>query len=252
MKFAALMLAVLFHARVSVASAQDEPHVKLLLTRIAVRDSVARADCVEIPPREPYAGPQLAHSCRIVSFDTLPRAAGRRWIYAVQRHVYVHDSSDSAKKVVPDTLVEIEALLYASGPNTRLLSAVLYAREDEEIVRGITPDIGAQSGSALLGMELCLNGTGGCWQEFLRYDGATWHRVADPGDAIQSRVRRVFRGDASHEIRSPRIDVRTLRGTAAIASPGDANCCPSHRANFELALDGNRFRIVRFKVVAND
>jgi hypothetical protein len=246
-------LALLVVAPIALASAQQEqPSAELVRTRITVSDSGARTRCTVIPHRELYVDPPIEHGCRVIEFDTLPRAGGNRWSYVVQRHTSVYKFSDSAGVAQLDTILETETVLFSALPSSRVLTAVLHGREEEMVIRSIYPEIADRGGAALVSMELCVNGTAGCWQEFWRYAGASWKPLPDPLDALTPRVRRAFQRDSSHQTRSPRIDVRTLRGTAQIAVHGDANCCPSYRAEFRLALVGDRFRVLELRVVANE
>jgi hypothetical protein len=247
-------LAVLIVAPLRLASPQRDSSVQFLRTPIVVSDSVARRECTKIPRRELYLDPPVSHHCRIVSYDTLSAANGRRWSYAVQRHTSVYNFADSGPAAKLDTIVEIETVLLRER-DPRSLVAVLHAREEEWLIRSITPVIAIRSATeGLLSMEFCLNGTGGCRQDYWRYDAKGWYRLDTPVEAIRERVLRAFPGDSSHRLREPHIDVRTLRGTAPISADGDANCCSSYEAEFRLALDRgtSRFRIVEFRVISTN
>ena len=248
-----IAVALLVIAPLAAAGAQGEqPSAKPVRARVTVVDSVARTQCTVVPHRELYDSPPVSHSCRVVEFDTLSRAAGKRWSFVVQRHTSVYKFSDSAGTAPLDTIVETETVLFSEARGSRVLTAVLSGREEEMAIRSIYPEIADRDGMALVSMEFCVNGTAGCWQEFWRYAGASWNRLPDPLGELTPRVSRAFPRDSSHQTRSPRIDVKTLRGTAQIAVHGDGNCCPSYRAEFRLALAGDRFRVVEFRVVANE
>ena len=241
-------------APLAMANAQGKRSVEPVRDRIAVTPSAARTTCTVVPHRELYVEAPISHSCRVVSFDTLPHSTTQQWSYAVQRHTSVYRFKDAAGGAKPDTIVELETIVFSSTDPKSWLRAVLRAREEEALIRSITPDVADYPGGARFSVEFCVNGTGGCWQEFWRYDREGWYGLEDPLPAIRERVMHAFAGDSSHQTRAPRIDVRTLRGTAQIAARGDANCCPSDRAEFQLALDelGSGFRVVQLKVVAND
>ena len=250
----ALMLLVAVPLAVATAQREprDQPHVEVVRASVIVEDSVARTKCTAVPHRESYFEPPRSHTCRVMEVDTLSSAAGKRWSFVVQQHVSVYKLDDSAGVAQADTIVETETVLFSSTRGSRLVHAVLHGREEESVIRSIYPSVAEHAGAALVDIEFCVNGTAGCWEEFLRYSRDSWIHIPDPIDAIRPHVLRAFRGDSSHTVNSPRIDVRTLRGTAQIAAPGDANCCASDRAEFQLALDGNRFRVVQFRVVANE
>ena len=245
-------LPLLILAPVALANAQTQPSVELVRRPVVVDNDAARTTCTVIPHRELYLDPPVSQSCKVVEFDTLGAAGDKRWSFAVQRHTSVYNFDDSAAVAKRDTVLETETVLFSTSDSRRLV-AVLHGREDQKLIRTITPEIADRSGgAALLAVRFCVNGTAGCWQEFWRYDRERWSPVADPLAALRPRVVEAFHGDSTHQTRSPSIDVKTLRGTAQIAAAGDSNCCSSHRAEFQLALDGSRFRVISFRVVANE
>jgi hypothetical protein len=75
----------------------------------------------------------------------------------------------SRGKAAQDTVVEEEVVVFEEGD--RGLKAVWHARferGDYAILRSITPEIARRpDGTTLLSVMSCLNGTGGCGQQFL-------------------------------------------------------------------------------------
>jgi hypothetical protein len=48
------------------------------------------------------------------------------------------------------------------------------------------------------------------------------------------------------------VDVRTLRASAAVYSPGDANCCPSRVAEMRLQLRADDLEIIELRIRSNN
>jgi hypothetical protein len=96
------------------------------------------------------------------------------------------------------------------------------------------PEIGWTKTGVLLTVIACVNGTGGCSQEFLRQHpdgrwGPVWQIWLD-------QLPKGFAGRLQHGFR---IDPQSLKGDAGFYGPRDPNCCPSQSLHFELALSGD-------------
>lgn len=91
-----------------------------------------------------------------------------------------------------------------------------------------------------LEVRICLNGTGGCSTEYLRFRDDAWRAVAQPFvRALQQRL------PPDHRLhKGRRLDLATLDGVWPVAAPGDANCCPSFELPFRLELEGDSLRLV--------
>src|SRR5689334_7977024 len=123
-------LALIDIAPLAAAGAQGEqPSASPVRARVTVVDSVVRTQCTVIPHREVYDNPPVSRSCRVVEFDTLSRAAGKRWSYVVQRRTSVYKFSDSAGTAPLDTIVETETVVFSEASGSRVLTAVLNGRE---------------------------------------------------------------------------------------------------------------------------
>jgi hypothetical protein len=106
---------------------------------------------------------------------------------------------------------------------------------DYAIWRSITPEVATtKEGATLLSVMSCVNGTGGCSQEFIERhpDGRSlpvwqaWLDQLPPGFA--NRIRHGFV-----------IDPRTLLGSAGFYGERDPNCCPSQELHVRLAVRGD-------------
>jgi hypothetical protein len=134
-------------------------------------------------------------------------------------------------------------VLFASAAPGRL-RPVWRQAFDYTITRSVAIEIAPTAdGTAVLRIEACVNGTGGCDQEFLRRasDGhwtavrPVWLRELPDGFA-----RRMAHGFS--------IDPRTLRGTAALYDANDPNCCPSNTLELWLELRGDSLSLQRHAV----
>jgi hypothetical protein len=96
-----------------------------------------------------------------------------------------------------------------------------------------------------LSVMTCVNGTGGCSQEFLqRHADGRWRGVEQTWlDELPGG----FMGRIRHRVR---IDPQTLRVEAGYYGDNDPNCCPSQRLVFELQLHGDALILLRQSVRA--
>lgn len=98
----------------------------------------------------------------------------------------------------------------------------------------------------LLAVDICVNGTGGCHEEWLtEYAGDHWAVVEQ--SYLSELARRAPEGFALHWGR--RMDLETMTGEQPIARASDANCCPSGLMRFSVWLDGRRLKLITAEVV---
>ena len=98
----------------------------------------------------------------------------------------------------------------------------------------------------LLAVDICVNGTGGCHEEWLtEYAGDHWAVVEQ--SYLSELATRAPEGFALHKGR--RIDLETTTGEQPIAKESDANCCPSGLMRFSVWLDGRRLKLVTAEAV---
>jgi hypothetical protein len=136
-----------------------------------------------------------------------------------------------------DTVAEEEVVLFEAMPAEQA-GPIWHARFETgnyAIWRSITPEVvPTKGGATLLSVMSCVNGTGGCSQEFVqRHPDGRWFPVwqvwldqLPPGFA--SRMRHGFL-----------IDPRTLLGSAGFYGERDPNCCPSEELRVRLAVRGD-------------
>jgi hypothetical protein len=219
------------------------------LARASVSLSAVRLRCLELGD-DTYANdvPQVG-VCANLGFTSLGAAGGRRWYSALfGRRWLLTDSG----KTPADTAAESELALFTADSAPRpghdtLLTPVWHYRFEPEMLRSVTPEIVSVSdGGALVGIDECVNGTGGCAQSFFLRRGDRWRVVRL---AFVDSLNRRFPGAINHGFH---VDVKTLRASAAVYSPSDGNCCPSRVAEMRLRLRGDTLEIVELHVRASN
>ena len=92
----------------------------------------------------------------------------------------------------------------------------------------------------------CVNGTGGCTQEFLRRNrNRTWTAIR------QAWLDQLPSGSWGRIRHGSRIDPQSLRGEAGFYGDGDPNCCPSQTLFVELALRGDSLVLIHHSLAAS-
>lgn len=175
--------------------------------------------------------------CTVDSTYTLPVADGRRWMAVVYGTRLEYEPTAEQKKYIltpRDTDVFVTAVLYsAASPAHTPVAASLWRAEwmttvAQRIVYDVYPDlIGRPDGSALIAIQYCINGTGGCWQEYMHRVRGQWTKVVE---AWRTQLPAIPDG---HVGKGAGIALRTMRGSYGVYGPRDANCCPAR----ELLLD---------------
>lgn len=203
----------------------------------AVPATAARNECVALgdgmfDPSVPEIGP-----CLPLGLQAAGLTGNVAWIFGVY---------DRRWLLAPaDTVAEREVVLYTKPRENDSvgLTPVWHYRYEPEMLASATPEVApAPGGAVLLSIRECVNGTGGCGQSFalLNRGSPTTVRLA----FLDSLSRR-FPGGIQHGFQ---VNVRTLRGSVALYSPGDANCCPSTIGDFSLRLRGNTLELATLKL----
>jgi hypothetical protein len=211
---------------------------------IEVSTANARGSCVVLPYRERFVEPPSVTSCDVLRYVTLDTAARMAWAYALYRHTSIYPIP-----APPDTMVELELVLFSAAlTNADRVSAIAHVRRDHGAIRDISAAVSSHDVGVLLQVEFCLNGTGGCWQELLVRRDGRWEAVDDIHALLVAELRRrgALRGA---RLATPRVDVRTLRGTGSLYDPRDSSCCPSRRIAFRLELTDRGIRLAELRVV---
>ena len=214
------------------------------LTRPSVPIDAVRERCLELGDDTYTKDVPQVGACVTRGVASRGTAAGLRWYSALfDRRWLLTDSGTAARA---DTAAESELVLFTAGERPgrdTLLTPVWHVRFEPELFRSMTPEIVAvNGGGALVGVDECVNGTGGCSQSFLLWRNNRWHVVRL---TFVDSLNRRFPGAINHGFH---VDVKTLHASAAVYSPSDANCCPSRTAEMQLRLRNVALEIVSLRL----
>ena len=225
----------------------------LLLPHDAVPLTQVENACVQLPVDEesreiqgPHGGSLITSSCRVASLAPVDSVAQPHWMAAHYSWTSVYTAEDSSRGVgARDTLMEEEVVLFRSASPGSLVP-VWHQRFETggyAIWRSVTPELAPARGGTLLSVMQCVNGTGGCSQEFLlRHPDGRWVPISQ---AWLDQLPRGFKGRILHGVR---IDPRTLRGEAGFYGGRDPNCCPSQNLIVYLTVRGDSLVLLRHSV----
>jgi hypothetical protein len=232
-----------------------EAALGLLSAQAAIPDTQAQHRCVVLPvgpPNDRLQGPHgdslLATHCEVVKYQPLTADSAGSWFAAEYRWTSAFTAEDSTRgPTARDTVTEDEAVVLAA-PRAGQVQPVWHARfeiGDNAIWRSVTPELASATGhSTLLSVMSCVNGTGGCSQEFLRqYPDGRWAPV------WQVWLDQLPKGFAGRILHGVRIDPRTLRGEAGFYGARDPNCCPAEELRLQLGLEGDSLVLRHQEVV---
>ena len=102
------------------------------------------------------------------------------------------------------------------------------------------------SGQSIISILYCMNGTGGCTQGMMIWMGEAWQKLE--WDESSGRVYRDLPG-GYRQHKSPEINLGKLTWEQHLAHQSDANCCPSGRIYFGLAIIDNKLAVKSHKIV---
>jgi hypothetical protein len=186
------------------------------------------------PIENPYTAPVARSACAVRGVTPLGVLDDREWsVVRYLRELIVADSAFA------DTMPLDELVLIARTPGAgrgRVAWHLARDRRDEFLASLTWHDTPR---GAFLTLTLCLNGTGGCQDQYLRATSGRWHVVGQAFDAdLQARL------PAGHRLhKGRRLDLVTLRGSVPVATDLDGNCCPSFEIPFQVRLDGDTLRL---------
>jgi hypothetical protein len=223
---------------------QGDAAVGLLHDQTTVPETRARGSCLSLPVDTPNDRLQGAHGdslvathCEVVRYRALRTGSKSGWFSAEYRWVSLFTAEDTTRgSSARDTVAEDEVVLFAAAETGRV-RPVWHERFEtgrHALWRSVTPEIAKFGAAILLSIQHCVNGTGGCSQDFLRRSqSGKWSSVRQvwvdqlPGDLT---------GRVQHGMR---IDVRELRGEGGLYGSRDPNCCPSELLRVQLGLRGD-------------
>jgi hypothetical protein len=183
---------------------------------------VARSSCLDLG--DPTFVPQArrVEPCRPRALRSLARIGGLVWSSGEynSRWVLAPGDTEEEREIVlyrPEELRSVRLVLKALRP----------------------PDANTD---ALIAVDECVNGTGGCAQTFMSYrDGHGKGVVRQFEDSLRQR----FPGAINHGYH---VDLASMRFEASVFSPRDANCCPSHVAVGAVTFRGDTLRLASLRL----
>jgi hypothetical protein len=223
---------------------QADAMIGLLHGQASVPETRAREKCISLPveaPNDRLQGPHgdslVTTRCEVVRYSALASASRSGWASAEYRWVSLFTAEDTTRgPAARDTVSEDEVVLLEAAQPGRV-SPVWHERFEtgrHALWRSVTPEIAKIGGSVLLSIQHCVNGTGGCSQDFLRRSlRRQWTSVRQ---AWIDQLPRALAGRIDHGMR---ISVRDLRGEGGLYGPRDPNCCPSELLRVQLELRGD-------------
>jgi hypothetical protein len=152
--------------------------------------------------------------------------------------------SDELLPDFPDTQyrVVVEVLFEGTG-NAKEVTPLLAVQRDEtySFLRPLT--IHYVGDLRIVEIRECLNGTGGCGQEFLVWRSG---KVLEIPNSIRKQVEQRL-PTGYHTAKSPEIDIDTLTGRGGVWLDSDPNCCPSASVTFTFSVSDRELMIRDFK-----
>jgi hypothetical protein len=253
------------HAAAQVLASPDETRqgmlretmLGLLPVQVVVPDTDAKHKCLTLPVDPPNDRLQAPHGsvlittrCAVTAYDNLPGTKQHRWTDARYQWTSVFTAEDSTRGAgARDTVTEEEVVLFDAAPNgqARAIWHLRYDTGSYGVWRSITPETApASQGTTLLSVMSCVNGTGGCSQEFLHlHASGHWFPVR------QEWLNQLPNGFGGRIRTGTHIDPRKLRGEGGFYGGRDPNCCPSQSIIVDLALRGDSLVLRRYRLKTN-
>jgi hypothetical protein len=222
----------------------------LLANQPAIPTAAARERCLTLPiePADdrlqtPHGDVLLSTDCIVLSYQSADEGGLRGWRLGHYGWTSVFTAEDASRGAdARDTIVEEEVVVLQAlgGHFVRPLWRWRFDLGSPGTWRSVTPELARiDTGGALLSVTFCVNGTGGCSQEFaLRSPDGRWRAVR------QAWLNQLPQGYVGRIRHGARIDPYTLEGEAGFYGEDDPNCCPSQRLVFRLRLNGESLHAV--------
>jgi len=223
---------------------QSDAALGLLHGQASVAETRARERCLSLPvaaPNDRLQGPHgdslVTTRCEVLRYRALGARPKSGWFSVEYRWLSLFTAEDTTRgPAARDTVTENEVvLLVAAAPG--LVQPIWHERFEtggHAIWRSVTPEIAKIGTSIMLSVEHCVNGTGGCSQDFLQRSRlGQWTTVRQ---VWLAQLPRILAGRIQHGVH---IDVQSLRGEGGLYGPRDPNCCPSELLRLQLGLRGD-------------
>jgi len=230
----------------------------LLTSQPAIPTAAARERCLTLPIepagdrlQSPHGDVLLSTDCIVLSYQSTDEGGLRGWRLGHYRWTSVFTAEDASRGAdARDTIVEEEVVVLQAlgGYFVRPLWRWRFDLGPSGTWRSVTPELARiDTGGTLLSVTFCVNGTGGCSQEFaLRSPNGRWRAVR------QAWLNQLPQGYVGRIRHGARIDPYTLEGEAGFYGDDDPNCCPSQRLVFRLRLNGESLVLLHHAVARSD
>lgn len=190
-----------------------------------------------IPPDSEHDGRPVRSWCEVERTYALPNADGTRWLGAVYSRKQVYNA-DSVRRellnVALDTMTTVTAVLYGYRDQALQWSPEWVGSVSRNMVISIEAESAPRPDRSMLAaVRYCFNGTGGCWQRYLRRLNAKWTPVTE---AFWKQLPTIDDGSVGKGLG---IDIAKLTGSYGLYSRGDGNCCPSRELHLVLDQRGD-------------
>lgn len=207
----------------------------------------ATSQCRPPPPDIcTYDYPLLDKACTVADVAKLGRFGSDRYLTIRYLRSRTFDDSEAHE---PFICKADEIYLVAVAPDGQARTVWRDASEREFVFISSVKHVSLADGKTILAILYCLNGTGGCTQGMLIWDGERWKKLAY--DASWDAVyRNLPAGYRPHK--SPEIDLANLTWEQHLAYETDANCCPSGKILFKLAIVDDKLSVTSYQIVVPD
>ena len=138
----------------------------------------------------------------------------------------------------PHYLAVTEVLFEGTDKGT--VVTPLFALQEDETYSFLRPlTFHKVGGRSLVEILICLNGTGGCGQDFLSWRSDNLHALKNETRAQIDK----WLAPGYSTLKAPQIDIDSLSGQSGGWLKTDPNCCPSRTVEFSIALLPNEIRV---------
>lgn len=214
----------------------------------AVPESRVRTMCMDFGTawlrRKPAAErARIETSCRMTETGELRRVEGERFRFARYRRRIVMPPQNPRWPNDRPIIEEEVVVLFSRAAEGGRLRPVYMAMYGPRFIASVhLKTARAPGGGVLLSVLECVNGTGGCGQDFMLRRGGRWRQVREPWfRQLPASVRQGF-------MRGSYIDPATLEGGAGLFSEGDGNCCPSRGLDVRVRLRGDSLVLRDYRI----
>lgn len=235
--------------RLTRANQEREPAHGAFIRGDPVRAGAVRTTCPPLRAPDtsgvvysPHGDTLFATTCQLAWYIALDSGDGARWASATYRHryIYSHDTAMTGA-ATRDTVTVDDAVLFTVDPGD-LLRPVWHNTYDRRDTWELDLAAAQQQGGLLLSLQYCVNGTGGCRQDFMMRRDGLW------ADVPQAFLKQLPRSMHDKFWKGIRIDVHSLHADAPLYRDRDANCCASRQIWMDLGLRGDSLVLRRYHV----